>query len=124
MIRNEYCISLPRRRKRFLIWRFMNSRSSAIKRWLLVIAFFSTAAFAQSTGTLHGVVSDPSGAVVPETTVIVTSSTGQTSTATTTRQGVYEIKNLAPGHYTIDASSAGFQLNTMPEVDVLAGQTV
>src|SRR5437868_6476318 len=100
------------------------NRSSAILKALLlaIIAISSAAAFAQNTGTLRGVVSDPSGAVVPETTIIATSASGQTATGVSSRQGVYEIKNLAPGHYTLDASSAGFSLNSTPEADVTAGQ--
>src|SRR5436305_11293878 len=101
----------------------MNSRIFAILKTALFAVIFSTLSFAQTgTGTLRGVVSDPSGAVVPNTTVIATSATGQTFTAVSSRQGVYEIKNLAPGHYTLDASSAGFQLSAVPEADVTAGQ--
>lgn len=101
----------------------MNSRIFAILKTALFAVVFSTIGFAQAgTGTLRGVVSDPSGAVVPNTTVIATSATGQTFTAVSSRQGVYEIKNLAPGHYTLDASSAGFQLSAVPELDIAAGQ--
>ena len=102
----------------------MNSRITAILRIVFLTAFAvaSTLAFAQDSGTLRGVVSDPSGAVVPDTTVIATSPAGKTATAVSSRQGVYEIKNLAPGHYTLDATSTGFQLNQTPEVDIVAGQ--
>ena len=102
----------------------MNRRITAILRTFCLAAFAvgSIAAFAQNTGTLRGVVSDPSGAVVPDTVVIATSATGQTFKGTASRAGVYEIKNVPSGHYSLDASAAGFALNTLPEVDVTAGQ--
>lgn len=104
----------------------MKSRYSVILRFIFVALLalvFSVGVSAQtSTGTLRGTVSDPSGAVVPETTITATSATGQTFTGITSRSGVYEIKNLPAGHYSLDASAKGFALNTLPEVDVTAGQ--
>jgi hypothetical protein len=101
----------------------MNSSIFAILKAAMLAVLFSAAAVAQTgTGTLRGVVSDPSGAVVPQTTVIATSATGQTYTGVSSKSGVYEIKDLPAGHYTLDASSAGFSLGTVPELDVTAGQ--
>ncbi len=74
----------------------------------LLLAFAANATFAQTTGSLHGKVADPSGAVIPGATVTVKSSTGQTSTATSGGDGSYEVKNLAPGQYSITVSAEGF----------------
>jgi len=52
------------------------------------------------TGALTGTITDPSGAVVPNTTVTVTSlDTGQVRTATTGADGIYKINLLPPGNY-------------------------
>jgi hypothetical protein len=75
-----------------------------------------------STGTLHGQVTDPSGAVVSNATVAITAPGGQTHSATTNRGGAYEIGNLAPGKYTVTANAQGFAVFVQNDVDVAAGQ--
>ena len=51
-----------------------------------------------STGALVGRITDPSGAVVPDATVTVTSTaTGTTRSAKSGSTGVYNIPLLAPG---------------------------
>jgi hypothetical protein len=73
---------------------------------LLVSASFS---FAQTAhGSLHGQVTDPSGAVVTKATVSVMTSDGQTLTADTNSKGEYQLQGLAPGSYTITAVADGF----------------
>ena len=74
-------------------------------------------------GTIQGVVSDPSGAVVPGATVTATNEeTGIKTVRVTTAAGYYVISPLPAGKYTIAVSSAGFE-NTVQEhltVDALA----
>ncbi len=74
------------------------------------ILFFSTRAFAQSTyGTLLGVVTDPSGAVVANAVIQATeTNTGITKQTTTDTQGAYELPNLQPGIYDVAAIAGGF----------------
>jgi len=68
--------------------------------------------FAQSpTGTLHGTVSDPSGAVIPNAQITVTSLDGAASTAKSGADGNYRFSKLAPGTYTITAKAEGFNLS-------------
>ena len=81
---------------------------------------FSVPALAQATGTLRGQVTDPSGAVVVSATVSVTSATGQTSSTTTNKQGTYELKNLAPGKYSLTATAQGFSAYQLTDVNVPA----
>jgi hypothetical protein len=67
---------------------------------------------AQNTvsGDLTGVVTDPSGAVLPNVQVNLTNnSSGQKSTSTTNAQGVYRFPLLNPGSYTVSAVAQGFQ---------------
>jgi hypothetical protein len=75
-----------------------------------------------TTGTLRGQVTDPSGAVVPNATVAILVSGGQTLSATTNRSGGYEIGNLAPGKYTVTANAQGFAVFVQNDVAVAAGQ--
>ena len=88
------------------------SKSLAFLSVLSIAALFvmlaSAAAGAQTTataGTLRGKVTDPSGAVIAGAAVTATDASGQKTTATTDRQGVYELKGLAPGNYTVDMCS-------------------
>ncbi|MGH9455464.1 MAG: carboxypeptidase regulatory-like domain-containing protein, partial [Terriglobia bacterium] len=67
-------------------------------------------ALGQATGTLTGVVSDPSGAVVPGAKVTATNqATGVALTQATTSAGVYNFQALIPGSYTLKVVAPGFQ---------------
>jgi hypothetical protein len=74
------------------------------------------------SGILRCQVTDPSGAAVTQATVLVTSETGQTSAAQGSKDGVYEIKGLAPGKYTVKAIAEGFALYEQQGVEITAGQ--
>jgi len=74
------------------------------------------------TGTMRGRITDPSGAVVPQATITVTGPSGQTATAHSNHQGVYEINGLAPGAYNVTAVAKGFAVDNEAEIQVQAGQ--
>ncbi len=61
-----------------------------------------------STGTLQGRVLDPSGAVIPQAQVSVTSPSGKTVSTTADAAGLYRVPGLAAGDYTINATTPGF----------------
>jgi hypothetical protein len=88
------------------------------------LAHAQTDAAAAPAGTLHGQVTDPSGAVVPNATVavIVSGGAGQAHSATTSKTGGYEIGNLVPGKYTVTANAQGFAVFVQSDVDIAAGQ--
>ncbi len=87
----------------------------------LLISSFSLAQ--NATGSLKGKVADPSGALISGATITAVSATGKKFTATTNGQGIYEIKDLPPGTYTVTATAAGFNTDTEQNVNVVAGQT-
>ena len=59
---------------------------------------FGIPAFAQSTGTVQGVVTDNTGAVIPGAEVKVTNiETGVEITSTTNEVGFYAVPSLNPG---------------------------
>ena len=67
-------------------------------------------AWAQTTGTLLGVVSDPNGAVIPSATVRVTNTdTGFTANVVSNSEGSYLIPLLPIGHYSIVVEAGGFR---------------
>ena len=71
-----------------------------------------------NTGAINGVVTDSSGAVVWNVTVIATlRQTGQQFTVTTGQDGAYIIRNIPPGTYDMTISAPGFratQIRTVP----------
>jgi hypothetical protein len=75
-----------------------------------------------STGTVHGQVTDPSGAVVSNATVGILVSGKQTHVATSDRSGNYQIANLPPGNYTVAAQAKGFAVFVQSDVNVAAGE--
>src|SRR5215475_11481264 len=77
---------------------------------LVVALLLSTSLIAQvNTASLSGLVTDPSGAAVPNVTVTVTSpSTGYVRTVTTDSAGYYSFQNLPIGNYSVRVESPGF----------------
>jgi hypothetical protein len=92
----------------------------------LLLATFGLASIAAlgqgGTSTLAGRVFDPSGAVIPQAQVTVTSSSGKSVSATADAAGSYSVKGLPPGAYTVSASTTGFAPFTAP-VTLTPGKT-
>jgi Carboxypeptidase regulatory-like domain len=63
----------------------------------------------QATTSLNGVVTDSSGAVLPNTSVSITrGATGQTLRTTTNAHGAYSFQQLDPGTWTVSINAKGF----------------
>ncbi|MDR3725817.1 MAG: TonB-dependent receptor [Terracidiphilus sp.] len=80
----------------------------------LIILFFFASIFAShaqvDTGTLSGVVSDATGAVLKTAIVTVTNiGTNAVHTATTAANGTYSIGNLAPARYKVSINAPSFE---------------
>ena len=74
------------------------------------------------TGELSGVVTDPSGAMIPKVTITAKSDAyGSVRTTTSNAQGEYRLSLLRPGTYVLSATAAGFQ-PTMQRATVSLGQ--
>lgn len=98
-------------------------------RWLLVavmtLSIAGGPAFAQGLTAVTGVVSDPTGAVIPGVEVTVTNSaTGVTRTAITNEAGFYSITQLPPGTYSVRAELAGFKATQVSSVPLPVNETV
>jgi hypothetical protein len=67
-------------------------------------------AYAQATGTIAGLVTDESGAVLPGVTIEVTSgATGQTRSAISGADGFFSVPLLQPGPYAVKGTLQGFR---------------
>lgn len=92
---------------------------------LAALALATSPALAQApVGSIAGVVTDPSGALVRGATVTaISSSTGATRTGTSDDQGFFVITTLKPGEYLLKIASKGFAEFVAPQVVVEVGQT-
>ncbi len=90
----------------------LRSQVTAILALTLLLVMFVPAMMAQSSGTsgLAGIITDPSGAAIPNVTVTLTSnSTGAVRTATTGTDGTYKFSLLPPGDYKVRFGANGFK---------------
>lgn len=77
---------------------------------LLALLLASAPLIAQTYGEITGLVTDPTGAVIPGARVTVTNvATKQTRTVQTSDAGVYHVPFLVPGTYDIRVEADGFR---------------
>jgi hypothetical protein len=89
----------------------------------LCAILLTTAASAQYRGGIEGIVTDPTGAGVPDAAVTLTSKeTAIVRTTKTNDTGSYGISGLAPGAYSLVVEKTGFAKKTLEEVIVRAEQ--
>src|SRR5215472_11433846 len=78
----------------------------------------------KTTGTISGVVTDPSGAVIPNATVTITNvGTALTRNLTTNELGEYTAPDLPNGVYRIVAKEANFKESIVPNVELHVAST-
>ena len=94
------------------------------RRGLLSMVVVS-AILAQSTGTVQGSVTDPSGAAVPKASVTVRNmATGQERSFTTDESGLYIVPSLAVGRYQVSVSAPGLQTTAISGLVLEVGRTL
>ncbi len=107
---------MNRRSTRFL------SRSLALSAVLLSAAPFAFGQSQSINGTIRGQITDPSGAPVPNTAVVVKNiDTGYTRELNTDSEGRYVAPNLPIGTYSVQATAASFAPLTQTGIHVGAG---
>src|SRR5262249_12185611 len=92
----------------------------------LVVLLLATNSFGQSssTGTVIGVVTDPSGAAVSGATVtLVDPSTSVSRSTTANDDGQYTFANVPPGSYMLSATRTGFRATKIISQDVKVNVT-
>ena len=92
---------------------------------LIVVSLLSVPLVAQKTsGTIRGIVTDPSGAVVANVPVAIkNNSTGLERTVTTNAQGEYVAPELAVGVYTVTVKAPNFKESVSSNVDLHTSST-
>lgn len=91
----------------------------------MLTLLFAAVAFAQTTASIKGTVTDPSGAAVAGAKVTASNvAQGIERTTTTGASGDYEVPALPPGIYRVKIEQTGFQAEQATNVDVEVNQNV
>jgi hypothetical protein len=103
----------------------MFQRRSSWAAFACLLLAGAAASFGQvEQGTITGVVTDPSGASVPNAKVVVTNlGTQAESIKETNEQGNYGVPFLPPGRYTVVAQKDGFSTERVTNITVTVGLT-
>src|SRR5579875_1953421 len=82
-----------------------------------------TASSQSTLGSITGIVHDPSGAAVPNATVILHRGESNTDTTVATNAtGEYTAVNVEPGTYTLRSTAPGFALTVADNIHLAARQ--
>jgi hypothetical protein len=111
---------------RWLRDRLLHKTALFVGMALLAIFSFGSAALGQETGQISGIVTDPTGAVVPNATVSIKNvGTNAVRTVTSNNAGSYVVPGLQPATYEVTVTGAGFHpYTTRVEVTVAAKVTL
>lgn len=91
----------------------------------LALACLAPLLYAQSTGRISGVVTDPSGAAVQNASVTATSAeTALKRTTNTNGEGIFVFPDLPIGTYTVETTVQGFRPEKKENVALLTGQSL
>src|ERR1039458_4933935 len=91
--------------------------------FLAVLACTAVAYPQSSSGSIHGMVTDPSGARVPSAKIEVSNQSGLTRSVTSGHDGEYEFDNLVPGTYVLDVTAEGFAPFSRQDVLVFGAES-
>src|SRR5215472_12028041 len=98
-------------------------RSTAVA--IAAVVAFSSAAVAQSTGRIGGIVTDASGAVVPGATVSCKNlDTAIVRDGKTNAAGIFEFPDLPIGPYEMSFTMQGFRPQKTATVNLVTGQVM
>lgn len=104
------------------------SRLRAMSLSMLVLSFcgfffLAPVAQAQYRASLHGTVTDPSGAVVPgATATLVNPANNQKMVSTTDAAGIYNFNALPPSSYQLTLDAAGFKKKVLDNIRIIPEQ--
>lgn len=93
---------------------------------LVALLLFAGSVAAQSpTATVTGIVRDPQGAAVPGVEVTATNTATQQKTASATNeQGLFSLRQLPIGRYTVEAGKTGFRRYVRKDLTLTTGQAL
>ena len=91
----------------------------------LVLSMAGPALAQSGTGTISGLVKDPTGSVVPGVAVSATNrGTNIVTTAVTNPNGLYSLRNLPIGTYAVSFTIQGFRPHTRDGIEVRLGSAI
>jgi hypothetical protein len=76
-----------------------------------------------ASGGVRGTVTDPSGALIPSATVVLTNSTGGSISATSGSDGAFAFDHLLPGRYSASVTATGFASTAVQNILVFVDKT-
>jgi hypothetical protein len=89
---------------------------------LIAMSFGAPRLYAQTTATMSGTVTDPSGAVIPGAQVSLVNEANQdTRIANTNEAGLFAFPSLVPGTYSVKATAKGFVTKELTGIVLNAG---
>lgn len=94
---------------------------SAVALGLLLMCTSIVFAAQDQRGMIAGVVTDPSGAVMPNVQVVVSSMDGSKKSANTDDQGRFTLAGLSPGQYLLRVSAPGFAIYETRGLSIIPG---
>ncbi len=104
----------------------LRTQKNLLFAWLTMALFLFTAnwSFAQlSTASVHGVVTDPQGSVVPNAAIDLRNvDTSVDHTTVSNKVGAYVFQGITPGRYTIQVKVGGFNTSEVPTFALTVGQ--
>jgi hypothetical protein len=100
----------------------MNYFKSA-NRYVYLLALLCLSALGQNNGSIRGVVTDPSGAAVPNAVVAVKGASGE-GHAKADGNGRYTVSNLPAGNYNVAIGAKGFAVTKTESVAVAGSVTL
>jgi len=93
--------------------------------WVLCASLCSNALATETTGSIGGLVVNPTGALMPGAMVTITNkATDETESAKTDAGGAFIFSLLKPGSYEVSVESPGFDRYVNSQVDLIVGQVV
>jgi hypothetical protein len=108
--------------KRLILRRPVSAIFAAVIFVFTTLSATSALAQATSTGTVTGVVTDPSGAVVAGATItMIDTSVGTRRATVTNEHGQYVLINVPPATYNISSTMAGFEKDEIQGMAVSVG---
>lgn len=102
----------------------MRKRFHKIVSKILLMFVLSSPAIAQApTGRIYGSIADPSGALIPSASIVVSNDADFSKTVTSGSDGTFELSLLVPGRYTVSVTATGFSPVSVPGILVYGDKT-
>ncbi len=91
---------------------------------LFTLAVRISAAAEDKTGEVHGVLSDPTGAVIPSAKLVLSSPGSSSQAVSSGHDGSFRFTGVKPGKYSLEINANGFAPTAVDEIFLLPGQVL